>query len=59
MFAFETKLIISMDLCKKASELAHNVIFNIILVVVIIISTTAIVVGIWTMFKRTNHFAIF
>uniref|UniRef100_A0A8R1XS04 G-protein coupled receptors family 1 profile domain-containing protein n=1 Tax=Onchocerca volvulus TaxID=6282 RepID=A0A8R1XS04_ONCVO len=44
-----------MDLCEEVSELAHNVIFNIILVAVIIISTIAIVIGIWTMFKRTNR----
>uniref|UniRef100_A0A8R1XNY9 G-protein coupled receptors family 1 profile domain-containing protein n=1 Tax=Onchocerca volvulus TaxID=6282 RepID=A0A8R1XNY9_ONCVO len=48
-------LIRSMDLCKEASELAHNVIFNIILVVIIIISTIAIFLEIWIMFKTTNR----
>uniref|UniRef100_A0A8R1XNJ3 G-protein coupled receptors family 1 profile domain-containing protein n=1 Tax=Onchocerca volvulus TaxID=6282 RepID=A0A8R1XNJ3_ONCVO len=44
-----------MDLCKQASELAHNVIFNIILVTVVIISTLAIFFEIWIMFKTTNR----
>uniref|UniRef100_A0A8R1TQ20 G-protein coupled receptors family 1 profile domain-containing protein n=1 Tax=Onchocerca volvulus TaxID=6282 RepID=A0A8R1TQ20_ONCVO len=44
-----------MDLCKQASELAHNIIFSIILVAVIIISTIAILLEIWIIFKITNR----
>ncbi|OZC07732.1 hypothetical protein X798_05287 [Onchocerca flexuosa] len=48
----------NMDSCKEASDLAHNVIFNIILVAVIIVSTIAIFLEIWIMFKTTNRILI-
>uniref|UniRef100_A0A8R1TPB0 G-protein coupled receptors family 1 profile domain-containing protein n=1 Tax=Onchocerca volvulus TaxID=6282 RepID=A0A8R1TPB0_ONCVO len=44
-----------MDSCKEASELAHSIVFNSILVVVIVISTIAIFLEIWIMFKTTNR----
>ncbi|VDM13569.1 unnamed protein product [Wuchereria bancrofti] len=48
-------LIINMELCMQASELANNVVFNAILIVVIIISATAIVVEIWTTNRILLH----
>uniref|UniRef100_A0A8R1XPW8 G-protein coupled receptors family 1 profile domain-containing protein n=1 Tax=Onchocerca volvulus TaxID=6282 RepID=A0A8R1XPW8_ONCVO len=50
--------VINMDLCKQASELAHNVIFKTILVAVIIISTIAIFLEIWIMVKTTNRILV-
>ncbi|OZC07731.1 hypothetical protein X798_05286, partial [Onchocerca flexuosa] len=49
---------INMDLCEEASELAHNVIFSIILIAVVIISMTAIFLEMWIMFKTTNRILI-
>uniref|UniRef100_A0A8R1TM30 G-protein coupled receptors family 1 profile domain-containing protein n=1 Tax=Onchocerca volvulus TaxID=6282 RepID=A0A8R1TM30_ONCVO len=47
-----------MDWCEQANDLAHNVVFHIILVAVIIISTIAIFLEIWIMFNITNRILI-
>nr|CDP90881.1 Bm6966, isoform c [Brugia malayi] len=51
----KSKLIINMESCKQASELANSVAFNAIIIVGIIISATGFVVEIWVMLKITNR----
>ncbi|MCP9265279.1 hypothetical protein DINM_020537 [Dirofilaria immitis] len=51
-------IIINMDLCTEANELAHSIIFKIILAATIIISTTAIFTEVWIMLKTTNRVLI-
>uniref|UniRef100_A0A0R3S2V6 Serpentine Receptor, class E (Epsilon) n=1 Tax=Elaeophora elaphi TaxID=1147741 RepID=A0A0R3S2V6_9BILA len=52
------QFIMSMDLCKEVGELAHSVLFKIILVTIIIISIVAIALEIWVMFKTTIHILV-
>uniref|UniRef100_A0A0R3RKS1 Serpentine Receptor, class T n=1 Tax=Elaeophora elaphi TaxID=1147741 RepID=A0A0R3RKS1_9BILA len=54
----QKKLLMSMNLCKEVGELAHSVLFKIILVTIIIISIVAIALEIWVMFKTTIHILV-
>ncbi|VDO40943.1 unnamed protein product, partial [Brugia timori] len=55
MLVKNIRLIINMESCKQASELANSVAFNAIIIVGIIISATGFVVEIWVMLKITNR----
>ncbi|KAL3991117.1 Serpentine type 7TM GPCR receptor class ab chemoreceptor family protein [Acanthocheilonema viteae] len=48
----------SINLCTEANELAHSVLFSIILITEIIVSIIAIALEIWIIFKTTIHILV-